>query len=60
MNKKDQENQIEYGSFDMNNQDEKKKTKKQFWTAFSFFTVIVIVVFLISAYLILSTLNFFG
>ncbi|MEY8291557.1 hypothetical protein AAK882_02625 [Carnobacteriaceae bacterium 52-44] len=42
----------------MNNKNEEKKIKREFWIAFGFFMSIVVI--LILAYLILSTLNFFG
>ncbi len=42
----------------MNNKNEQKKVKKQFWTAFALFMGIVAI--LILSFLILSTLNFFG
>ena len=42
----------------MNEKDEIKKIKKQFWVAFGIFMGIVVLV--VIGYLILSTLNFFG
>jgi len=44
----------------MDNDNEKKKSKKQFWTAFAIFMGIVGALALVLFYLILSTLNFFG
>lgn len=42
----------------MNEKDDIKKVKKQFWVAFGIFMAIVSIV--VIGYLILSTLNFFG
>ena len=42
----------------MNEKEEIKKIKRQFWLAFGIFMAIVVLV--VIGYLILSTLNFFG